>query len=75
MVQKFLKFIAKSPHKDLFLKVISDIYENNLWKYDIKPLIWQKWYYRIRIWTVRFVYKTSPTWNKIIDVNNRGDLY
>jgi hypothetical protein len=38
MVEKFIKFIEKSQHKDLYLQIVRDIYDNNLSTYDIKPL-------------------------------------
>jgi len=75
MVQKFVKFIKRSPHRNLFEKVLQDILDNNLDSYDIKELIGKKWYYRLRAWSVRFIFKKTPHSNILIRVNNRWDVY
>lgn len=75
MVKKFIKFIEKSPYKDRFLKVIEDIYTNNLSQYDVKPLMGKPWLFRLRIWTVRFIFEKTDHWNIIKEVNNRWDIY
>jgi hypothetical protein len=38
MVEKFIKFIEKSPLKNVLLAILRDIYNNNLEGYDIKPM-------------------------------------
>lgn len=75
MAKQFIKFLQKSPYKDRLLRVMKDIYENNLDMYDIKPLIGQLWYFRIRIGNVRVIFIKTPEGNKIVEINNRGDIY
>lgn len=75
MVQKFLKFIEKSKYKDKLLEVIKDIYYNNLDKYDVKPLSWKQWHYRIRVGSVRIIFVKTSEKNLIVTVDNRGDIY
>ena len=75
MVEKFIKFIEKSPFKSVFLKILKDILDNNLWDYDIKPIEWSKDMFRLRKWSVRFIFKRTPSWNKIVNINNRWDVY
>jgi len=75
MVEKFIKFIEKSQHKDLYLQIVRDIYDNNLSTYDIKPLAWKPWFFRLRVGKIRFIYRKTDEWNKIIDVDNRWDIY
>lgn len=48
MVEKFLKFIEKSPIKDVLLAILRDIYNDNLGGYDIKLMQGYKDVYRIR---------------------------
>ena len=38
MVQKFIKFIKKSPHKRIFLEILKNIQKDNLGEYDIKQI-------------------------------------
>jgi hypothetical protein len=38
MVQKFVKFIERSPHRNLFEKIMKDILEDKLNGYDVKKL-------------------------------------
>ena len=75
MVEKFIKFIKKSPHKWRLEKVMKDILNDNLWWYDIKTLTNLEWHYRIRLWSIRIIYKKTEKWNFLIKINNRGDSY
>ena len=75
IVEKFIKFIEKSQYKDLYLQIVRDIYVDNLSQYDIKPLVWKKWFFRLRVWKIRFIYKKTLKWNRIVDVDNRWDIY
>ena len=75
MVEKFIKFIEKSQHKNLYLQIVRDIYDNNLSKYDIKPLAWKPWFFRLRVGKIRFIYRKAHGWNKIVDIDNRWDIY
>lgn len=75
MVQKFIKFIKKSAYKDVLQKILQDIYDDRLDTYDIEPLAGKKWYFRLRKWTIRFIFKKTPTGNRVIEVNNRWDIY
>jgi len=75
MVEKFIKFIEKSQHKDLYLQIVRDIYDNNLCTYDIKPFAWKPWFFRLRVGKIRFIYRKTDGWNKIIDIDNRWDIY
>jgi len=75
MVKKFLKFIDKSPYRDRLLKVVKDIYTDNLDWYDIKRIHWKESTRRLRVWNIRFVIKKTQHWNQIMEVNNRGDIY
>ena len=38
MVQKFVKFIQKSPYRSILQKILQDIYADTLDDYDVKPL-------------------------------------
>jgi hypothetical protein len=49
MVKKYIKFIEKSPHKERFLDVIEDIYQNDLNTYDLKKLSGSQNIRRIRV--------------------------
>ena len=75
MVEKFIKFIKRSPNKKRFEKVLQDILDNNLDWYHIQSIKGKQWYFRLRIWSVRFIYKTTKKWNVLINVNNRWDIY
>lgn len=75
MTEKFIKFIEKSPIKEILLDILKDIYENNLGNYDIKPMQWYKDTYRIRKWTIRFIFKKTESWNRIIKIDKRWDVY
>ena len=74
-MQKFIKFIQKSSHKQLFQKILQDIADDKLMSYDVKPLVGNEWYFRLRKWSVRFIFKKTPQGNKVIEVNNRWDIY
>ena len=75
MVEQFIKFIEKSPYKAILLKIVQDIMENNLEKYDIKPIEGTTNLYRIRKGFIRFIFRKTSQGNRIIEVNNRGDIY
>ena len=75
MVEKFIKFIEKSPIKDVLLEIVNDIYEDNLKDYQITPIQWNKSVYRIRKWTVRIVFRRTDEGNRIILIENRWDVY
>lgn len=75
MVKKYIKFIEKSPHKERFLDVIEDIYQNDLNTYDLKKLSGSQNIRRIRVWDVRFIFKKWVHWNTILRVTNRWDAY
>ena len=38
MVEKFIKFIEKSPIKNVLLAILRDIYNDSLDGYDVKPM-------------------------------------
>lgn len=75
MVEQFIKFIEKSPYKAILLKIVQDIMENNLGTYDIKPIEGTTDLYRIRKGSIRFIFRKTSQGNRIIEVNNRGDIY
>lgn len=75
MVEKFIKFIEKSPIKEVLLGIVNDIYEDNLKDYQITPIQWNKSVYRIRKWTVRIVFRRTDEGNRIILIENRWDVY
>ena len=75
MVEQFIKFIERSPYKAILLKIVQDIMENNLEKYDIKPIEGTTNLYRIRKGSIRFIFRKTSQGNRIIEVNNRGDIY
>ena len=75
MVEQFIKFIEKSPYKAILLKIVQDIMENNLEKYDINPIEGTMNLYRIRKGSIRFIFRKTSQGNRIIEVNNRGDIY
>lgn len=45
--------------------------ENNLGKYDIKPIEGTTDFYRIRKGSIRFIFRKTSQGNRIIEVNNR----
>ena len=75
MVEKFLKFIEKSPIKDVLLAILRDIYNGNLGGYDIKLMQGYKDVYRIRKWSIRIIFKRTKNWNRILKIDNRWDVY
>lgn len=75
MVEQFLRFIDKHPHRDRFLKAIYAIYENNFEWYDHKPLAGKPWFFRIRLWWVRIIYQKTAKRNHIFRIWNRWDVY
>lgn len=75
MVEQFIKFIKKSPHKHLFEKILDDILHNHLDWYDIQALVGHSNLYRLKAWSVRFIFKKTPEGNTLIRVNNRWDVY
>ena len=75
MVEKLIKFLEKSQNKDLYLQILRDIYDNNLDQYDIKPLKWKSGFFRLRVWKIRFIYRKTSEWNRIVDINSRWDVY
>lgn len=75
MVEKFIKFIEKSPIKNVLLAILRDIYNDNLKDYDIKPMQWYKDVYRLRKWTIRFIFRKTKDWNRILRIDNRWDVY
>ena len=75
MIKKFLKFIQKSPYRNILLKIAKDIQSNNLWWYDLKPMVWMKSTYRIRKWDVRIIFKKEGENIIILKVDNRWDVY
>lgn len=75
MVEKFLKFIEKSPIKDVLLAILRDIYNDNLGGYDIKLMQGYKDVYRIRKWSIRIIFKRTKNWNRILKIDNRWDVY
>ncbi len=75
MTEKFLKFIEKSKYKDVLLNTISDIKQNKLSWYDVKPFKGVKGAYRVRKGDVRIIFKREWEKVKILKVDNRGDVY
>ena len=75
MVEKFIKFIEKSPIRNTLLEIVEDIYKDNLNNYQITPIQWNKWLYRIRKWTIRIIFRRTDNGNRIIDIENRWDVY
>ena len=75
MVEKFLKFIEKSPIRNTLLIILKDIYEDKLDNYDIKSMQWYKDMYRIRKWNIRIIFKKTKNWNMIIKIDKRWDVY
>ena len=68
MVEKFIKFIEKSPIRNTLLEIVEDIYKDNLNNYQITPIQWNKWLYRIRKWTIRIIFRRTDNGNRIIDI-------
>jgi hypothetical protein len=54
---------------------MKDILEDKLNGYDVKKLTNKEWYYRLRYWSVRFIFKKTTRGNVLMKVNNRGDSY
>jgi len=75
MVEKFIKFIEKSPIKNVLLAILRDIYNDALDSYDVKPMQWYKDVYRLRKWTIRFIFRRTKDWNRILKIDNRWDVY
>ena len=75
MVKKFLKFVHKSRYRDVLLKALKDLQDDNLADYDVKVLKWIPNQKRIRIWSIRIIFIETEEWYKIVEINNRGDIY
>ncbi len=75
MVVKWKKFLEKSPYKKELQKIISDISEDSLENYYIKPLKGYDNYFRIRKWKIRVVFEKTPKWNAIVAVDTRWNIY
>ena len=75
MVQKFIKFIKKSPNRKRFEKILQDILDNNVDGYNVQAIQGKKWYFRLRVWIIRFVYKKAVDGNVLMSVNGRSDVY
>jgi len=75
MAKDFIKFIEKHPLREKFLDILEAIYYNILASYDIKPLTWYKWVFRIRVGDIRFIFEKTINWNVVHYIGNRWDIY
>lgn len=75
MVEKHIKFIHKSVYREKLLKLLKDLLEDTLDEYDIKSMHWFPNQKRIRIGNVRIVFERKDWKNKIVKIDNRGDIY
>jgi len=77
--KKVRKFLAK--HKDiarLFFKKLHHFATNPFNDvFDIVPIKWKKWHYRLRIWKYRFLYEVREKEILIYfyEVDSRWDIY
>lgn len=79
MVEKWKKDldkISKTLKGINFEKILEDILSKKYDKYDIKPLNWLKYHYRIRVWKYRIVFKDED-WKEIqlIAIKSRWQAY
>lgn len=75
MTKSWEKYIQKNVLKNELKKIIEDISNDNLQDYEIKALSWYKNYYRIRKWKIRIVFIKNNSWNEIVAVDTRWDIY
>jgi mRNA-degrading endonuclease RelE of RelBE toxin-antitoxin system len=77
-MDKITKFLAKLNKKQRaqFVKLFSDIKNQNLSTYDVKHLTGElKGYSRIRLGKIRVIYFTENNTGYIVDIGFRKDIY
>ena len=75
MVAKWEKFINKHPLRKDLEDIITDIRDNNLDSYYIKPVKGYDQYFRIRKGKIRIIFQKSETDNLIIAIDTRWHIY
>ncbi len=75
MTKNWEKYIKKNPYKNEIKSIIENIVDNNFSWYDFSKLKWYKNYYRIRKWKIRIVFIINSSWNKIVAIDTRWDIY
>jgi len=53
-----LEKLEKNKQK-IFQEAVRAMFENNFDMYDVKPLVWEKWLRRLRIWKFRIIFRVS----------------
>ena len=77
MTLTWMKFLSKLD-KNIRLKlekVIENILNNDFDNLDIQPLIWKKWYFKVRVWKIRVIFTKSKDENIIDKIDYRWDVY
>lgn len=79
MVKKWKKLTDKFTKSGGRSNLATDV-ENiekwiNLELYDIKPLLWFKDQFRVRLWDYRLIFEKTDNWNKILKIDKRWDVY
>jgi len=69
------KVVKSGWRLDLADKIDDIILGKNLEKFDIIPYEWFDNQFRVRIWDYRIIFEKSNSWNKIIKINKRWDIY
>ena len=77
MIEQYIKYLNSIPKKQkLKIKqIIEKISSNDLSNLDCKKLKWKDLYFRVRYKDIRIVFKKEPTWNKIVKILSRWDIY
>lgn len=76
-MDKIHKFLMKltSKQQDVILRIMHDIKANNLQHLQIKKLVNEDNMYRVRVWSIRVIFKVTSYGNSIINIDFRGNIY
>ena len=75
MVEKWKKQLLKIDRNGEIKKIIKDIVDNKLDKYDIKKLSWYKNVFRVRKGKFRIIFKKEKWQNILLKIETRWDVY
>lgn len=75
MTKDWEKYINKNLFKEEIKTIIKSIEKNELQNYEVIKLNWYKNYFRIRKWKIRIVFIKKDTWNEIVAVDTRWNIY
>jgi len=71
------KFLLKLSQKQrsIILEILEKILADTLDTLDVSSITWKENLYRVRKWKIRIIFEKTHIWNKIIDINFRGNIY